>query len=108
LIKCTTACYQDGVLWKSLSEAILAKYPSEGEQVVVAVTSDTEGLYVSPSLIVLATIAKQGLGVNQPEFAENLWVVDLNDTRRIQKLDLPVFQQSSPKVRVRMGVVVCL
>jgi len=68
LVKCTSNCVSRSVYWRSLNEAILAKYPAETRQFVVAAATDTEG-----------------------------WVVDLNDMSRIKKVSV-VDELSSPTV----------
>lgn len=107
LVKCTVRCSEDAVYWKSVSEAVVAKFPSEGAQIVVAATTDTEGgnAVTAPSLIAFATVAVSEWGENNysvPEYADTLWVADLNDLSRIKKLELPVYEKATPKVGLRI------
>lgn len=107
LIRCTVRCSEDAVYWKSLSEAVVTKFPSEGAQIVVTATTDTEGGngVAAPSLIVFATVAVSEWGENNysvPETADTLWVADLNDLSKIKKLELPVYEKSTPKAGLKI------
>lgn len=104
LVKCNSSCIDNGVYWKSVNEAILAKYPSEGSHIVVAAATDTEGLYTNPSYMVFATVSKSSWwsDYSHPESGDTLWIVDLNDMSRIKRLSLPVNELSSPKVRLNV------
>lgn len=105
LIRCTTTCVESATYWKSLDEAITAKYPTAGKQVFVAAGTDTEftyGVDNNASLMIFSTVPVADLpnpySEEAPGFGTKLWAIDLNDTRRLTELKLPVNTFSSPGV----------
>lgn len=103
LVQCGSRCSEDAAYWKSVNEAIAVKYPDVGPQIVVAAAADTEGLfYTTPQLMVIATKSEADWipldNQRNPESADHLWVVDLNDMSRIKKLATPLNDFSVPNV----------
>ncbi len=103
LIKCQNSCAEDAVYWKSLNEAIQAKYPTAGQQIFVAGATDTEFNSGAASLMIFATLPLTAVGDyyydGAPGYGTKLWAVDLNDTRRITELRLPFNPATTPAVR---------
>lgn len=106
LVRCASSCSDSAVYWKSVNEAITAKYPLAGVQIVVAAATDTEGFYTSPNVMILATKSKSDWvsrdNQKYPKTADQLWAVDLSDMRRLEKLDIPLNDFSEPKVNLEL------
>lgn len=102
LIKCPTSCADSAVYWKSLNETILAKYPLADTQVFVAGATDTEYNSGDANLLVFSTLPVSDLpnrySEDAPGYGNKLWAVDLNDTRRITEIKIPVNGFSTPGV----------
>lgn len=106
LMSCAVRCSEDAVYWKSVNEAIAEKYPDADTQIVVAAATDRKD-YVSPAtILILATKAKADWvtpdNQRNPETADQLWAVDLNDMQRLVKLDMPLNEFSTPRASLEI------